>query len=52
MYAGFAVNGTTMSQAVDAWWKSMQDADYDATAHTCTDVLCNSDGTSPNPTCY
>ena len=52
MYAKFTVDGTTMSQAVDAWWTSMQDADYDATAHTYTDVLYNSDGTSPNPTCY
>ena len=41
-----------MAQAVDVWWASMQDDDYDATAHTYTDALYNSDGTSPNPTCY
>ena len=51
-YANFTVNGTTMAQAVDVWWASMQDDDYDATAHTYTDALYNSDGTSPNPTCY
>ena len=49
-YATFEIGGTTMAQAVDAWWRSL-DAPEAASAHTYFDELYDANGTTPNPTC-
>ena len=50
-YTAFTLDGTTMADAVDKWWRALGDVDYDATDHTYTDSLYNADGSNPNPTC-